>query len=131
MTHLEGPIVDSVYDTALISWHNALEPPLPSHAVPASDGGLPTFDSKQHSSTDEKNGHFKMAKSADSRTLPEVVAAGNRVELPEHTGGDPHYDSDIPSEVQRMQSVLSPRKGESRMQAVTRHLSKSMPSVLS
>ena len=29
MIQLEGPIVDSIYDMALISWHKNLEPPLP------------------------------------------------------------------------------------------------------
>ena len=37
MTHLEGPIVDAFYDMSLITWHNALKPPLPSHATPAAD----------------------------------------------------------------------------------------------
>lgn len=34
MTHIEGPIVDSFYDMALLSWSAALEPPFPllSHA---------------------------------------------------------------------------------------------------
>jgi hypothetical protein len=29
MVHLEGPIVDSFYDMALLSWANAMDPPLP------------------------------------------------------------------------------------------------------
>ncbi|KAG2066327.1 hypothetical protein BDR04DRAFT_1106891 [Suillus decipiens] len=29
MIHLEGPIVDSLYDTALISWFRSMHPPLP------------------------------------------------------------------------------------------------------
>jgi len=29
MVQLEGPVVDSIYDMALISWSNALKPPLP------------------------------------------------------------------------------------------------------
>lgn len=29
MTHLEGPIVDSFYDVALLSWDRAFNPPLP------------------------------------------------------------------------------------------------------
>lgn len=29
MVHLEGPIVDSLYDTALISWFMPMHPPLP------------------------------------------------------------------------------------------------------
>ena len=44
MIHLEGPIVDSFYDMALISWHKKLEPPLPSHNSPAVDGGVGSFN---------------------------------------------------------------------------------------
>ncbi|KAI1264247.1 phospholipase D/nuclease [Xylariaceae sp. FL1019] len=29
MVHVEGPIVDSLYDMALISWHKVMKPPLP------------------------------------------------------------------------------------------------------
>ena len=44
MIHLEGPIVDSFYDMALISWHKKMEPPLPSHNTPAVDGGVGSFN---------------------------------------------------------------------------------------
>ncbi|KAJ6547026.1 hypothetical protein B0H19DRAFT_1211731 [Mycena capillaripes] len=40
MTHLEGPIVDSLYDMALISWHLKLTPTLPSSDQPEVEGGL-------------------------------------------------------------------------------------------
>ncbi|ROW09834.1 hypothetical protein VMCG_02520 [Cytospora schulzeri] len=43
MVHLEGPIVDSMYDMALLSWHKALEPPLPSYNSPAAQGGVSSF----------------------------------------------------------------------------------------
>lgn len=43
MVHLEGPVVDSLYDMALISWHKELRPPLPSHNSPAAQGGLGRF----------------------------------------------------------------------------------------
>ncbi len=46
MVHLEGPIVDSMYDMALISWHRKLEPPLPSANSPAAAGGLGSFGDK-------------------------------------------------------------------------------------
>ena len=59
----------------------------------------------------------------DARDLATVANDGNSVHLPEHLSTDPHYDPDIASEVTRAQSVLSPRGGESRMNAVTRHLS--------
>ena len=43
MVHLEGSIVDSLYDVALLSWHKKLEPPLPSYNSPAARGGLGSF----------------------------------------------------------------------------------------
>ena len=46
MIQLEGPIVDSLYDMALISWHKKLEPPLPSANSPAVQGGLGSFGEK-------------------------------------------------------------------------------------
>lgn len=44
MTQWEGPIVDSFYDVALISWHNALKPPLPCLDQPATGGPIPTYE---------------------------------------------------------------------------------------
>jgi len=35
MVQLEGPIVDSLYDMALLSWHKKLDPPLPCLESPA------------------------------------------------------------------------------------------------
>jgi len=55
--------------------------------------------------------------------IPSLVQQGDYNPLPAHTSEDPHYDPDIASEVLRAQSVLSPRNGESRMKAITRHLS--------
>ncbi|KAH9968566.1 hypothetical protein BJV74DRAFT_784951 [Russula compacta] len=34
MVQLEGPVVDSIYDMALVSWSNAMNPPLPLLAKP-------------------------------------------------------------------------------------------------
>ncbi|KIO19123.1 hypothetical protein M407DRAFT_16170 [Tulasnella calospora MUT 4182] len=41
MIHLEGPIVDSFYDVALLSWDRALNPPLPLHKGPNADVAEP------------------------------------------------------------------------------------------
>ncbi|KAK8118544.1 uncharacterized protein PG998_003170 [Apiospora kogelbergensis] len=38
MVQLEGPVVDSLYDMALLTWHKAFEPPLPTHNTPAATG---------------------------------------------------------------------------------------------
>jgi len=46
MVHLEGPIVDSLYDVALLSWHKKLDPPLPSYNSPAAQGGISCFGAR-------------------------------------------------------------------------------------
>lgn len=61
MTQLEGPIVDSFYDMALISWHNALKPPLPLLKGPRAAemvGGLPTYGSESHSKLFDEKGNL-------------------------------------------------------------------------
>lgn len=97
MIHVEGPIVDSFYDAALVSWHNELKPPLPTAKFPASESKIPpAFHSEWKTGQDlEKT-------------------------MPKHTPEDPHYDPDISAEAYRMQCVLNPLPGESRMNAVTR-----------
>ncbi|KAI9722035.1 MAG: hypothetical protein M1812_001995 [Candelaria pacifica] len=54
MTEIEGPIVDSLYDMALITWHNAMEPPSPSlrSSPPTSDGGGPEQSSQKNTVLD-------------------------------------------------------------------------------
>jgi phosphatidylserine/phosphatidylglycerophosphate/cardiolipin synthase-like enzyme len=56
MTHLEGPIVDSFYDMALISWHNEMKPPLPCLNTPAATAGYPTFEAKSHAAMFDQSG---------------------------------------------------------------------------
>lgn len=260
MTHLEGPIVDSLYDMALISWSKKLEPPLPSHNSPAVQGGLSSFSNKGHDDVFNREGVMHPEKIKDQKAYsyeakeynqpgvvhpnaPDHVLAGptttesvthpigdsdagvsqidqgvNQVQLndqnvnhgfeskdlgkrellsenakaaattgdiehiahskdgetknenapttgqpgngaqrgtqgpdakteeflssgdqalpqsqierpsgsssllPEHTTDDPHYDEDIAGEVARIQTAVSPKDGETRVQAVTRHL---------
>lgn len=266
MTHLEGPIVDSLYDMALISWSQKFEPPLPSHDSPAAQGGLSSFGNTSHDeifdhngsirghsavvhpermqirqaysyeprasnqagytspkhslngdsttgpSTTEsithpvgiakntteisngvgqiqlngthnthhefgdedlkprekiaenaramattgdaehmvhtKDGEKKIPDSPESGTLAqhgvngpdsktqELLSNGTQItpqsqiehpspsnhHLPEHTPDDPHYDIDIAGEIARVQTAVSPKNGETRVEAVTRHL---------
>ncbi|TVY42488.1 hypothetical protein LSUB1_G003283, partial [Lachnellula subtilissima] len=113
MTHLEGPIVDSIYDTALITWNNHLVPILPSHSTPATNGGLPTPNTEPIYL---------------DRTLPQgqdEIAAEGRVHaerLPEHMPGDPHYDTTINNEIIRMQACYSTKPHETHLQAINRQL---------
>ncbi|KXX76260.1 Minor cardiolipin synthase ClsB [Madurella mycetomatis] len=46
LVHVEGPIVDSLYDMALISWHRKLDPPLPSYDRPAAQEWSRTLPDK-------------------------------------------------------------------------------------
>ncbi|OJD33510.1 iq calmodulin-binding motif protein [Diplodia corticola] len=114
MTHLEGPIVDSLYDMALLTWHDALKPPLPlltiSEAQSEANG---TFDSP----------FLEISKQTPAtRTDLITRARDSGVSLPENEPGDPHYDDDLASELLRMQAVLTPVNGESVMGLVTKHL---------
>jgi hypothetical protein len=58
-----------------------------------------------------------------TNNLQDVAQQGATKNLPEHTSKDEHYDVDIASEVLRSVSVLNPRDGETRINAITRHLS--------
>jgi hypothetical protein len=123
LTHLEGPIVDSLYDVCLISWHEALEPPLPSHNSPASEGGFPSFTDPSFRALFDGEGKLIVPSRGPARELPDVVKDGEQHSyLALHAAHDPHYDSTIAEEITRMQSVLSPRDGMSRMQTVSKHL---------
>ncbi|KAI1280005.1 hypothetical protein F5Y07DRAFT_405617 [Xylaria sp. FL0933] len=61
MVQVEGPIVDSLYDMAMISWHKKLDPPLPSLTSPpveATDGtSSPASHSEIFSSAGSIKGH--------------------------------------------------------------------------
>jgi phosphatidylserine/phosphatidylglycerophosphate/cardiolipin synthase-like enzyme len=136
MVQLEGPIVDSFYDVALISWHNALNPPLPMLNSPAADNGFPSFQNVTHRGMFDESGTLKAltgnvapdasqatAKDAVDNADATVTKAGQKQALPQNTSSDPHFDPDIAAEVTRIQSFMTPRNGESHMNAVTRCLS--------
>ncbi|KAF4544133.1 Phospholipase D/Transphosphatidylase [Lasiodiplodia theobromae] len=114
MTHLEGPIVDSLYDMALLTWHDALKPPLPLLTISeAQSEARGTFDSS----------FLDIASQTPAnRTNLITRARDSGVQLPENEPGDPHYDEDMASELLRMQAILTPTNGESVMSLVTKHL---------
>lgn len=118
MTHLEGPIVDSIYDTALITWGNAFSPSLPSSTASASEGGLNTIDQPKEP--------LFMDRGA-AREQHQVVLDGQGAQLPELMPGEPHYDADMAGEITRMQSAYSPKPNESRLQAINRQLNVACP----
>lgn len=107
MSHVEGPIVDSFYDTSLIAWYANMDPPLPLLGSPALNATESSFSESS----------FQALFSSNTNGV-----VGRNERLPLHAAGDPHYDTDIASEYQRMQHVLQPMPGESRAEAISRHL---------
>ncbi|KAK4134471.1 phospholipase D/nuclease [Trichocladium antarcticum] len=118
MVHLEGPIVDSLYDMALISWHRQLDPPLPTYNAPAARGGIgvPTNGAVNGGPAAPN----PAAASAEGAAIADPPPQASTI--PEHTADDPHYDDDIAGEVARVQASLAPKPTETHLQAVTRLL---------
>ena len=56
MVQLEGPIVNSFYDVACISWHNEMKPPLPLLTEPQRAEMYPTFSTKDHATLFNQSG---------------------------------------------------------------------------
>ena len=56
MCQFEGPIVDSIYDAALICWHKALVPQLPRITSPAAQGNFATFEEASFQALFNKDG---------------------------------------------------------------------------
>lgn len=99
LAHIEGPIVDSFYDTALLSFGKPLDPPLPLLESPAVSAPLPWHEEKGN------------ATGTENETLEE------------HTTKSPHYDSTLDGEARRVNASVEPRGEETATQAVSRHLS--------
>ena len=109
LVQVEGPIVESIYDTFLITWGDALCPSLPSINDSATHGGL---DGVGHTYTDR----------GGARDQQQVSYDGEAAWLPEHTAEDPHYDDDLASEITRMQSAYASKPNESHLEAISRLL---------
>lgn len=136
LVHLEGPIVDSFYDMALISWHKKLEPPLPCLKEPATaDGGIgEALKAGNGHAVDGKAAGYENGNTCDgSQDLSQEPSQLNIQPpngtsndapdfLPEHTTEDPRYDNTITQEITRINSSLSPKSNETHLQAVTRLL---------
>ena len=152
MSQLEGAIVDSLYETCLISWHNALKPPLPNHATPAAASAPPSFQAPSHDRIfsqgsalrslveriQQSLGHLIAIPEEDQQEMPapdkqqasHATSSQTDGVLLEHNSWAPQYDPDVASEVLRSQTVMTPKKGESHQDVVTRHLSKDIWSLL-
>lgn len=116
MTHVEGPIVDSIYDTALITWNNKLSPTLPLRNSSATHE-LQQTAGQEPSNVDHVNG----------QECNQTVSGRAQVGLSEHMPDDPHYDNDLAGEIARMQSCYSVKPEETRLQAANRQLNLAVP----
>lgn len=128
MCQYEGDIVDSIYDTALITWHNQLRPPFPCLDTPARGSKPPSFDIHSHGKMFNEQGE-NIHRYDTRHTLPpgansvsDAAAAALQLDLPQHTSSEPHYDVDIASEMLRSIAVLNPKDGERRIDKVAKHL---------
>jgi phosphatidylserine/phosphatidylglycerophosphate/cardiolipin synthase-like enzyme len=111
-THLEGPIVDSLWDTFLVSWHNGLDMPLPTRQAEARGQPFPiTTDSTFSAVKLDTGGHIE----------PQGMTTSG--EVLEHLAGAPQYDSSVGEEMMRMQATLRGKDGTSPAEAVAQHLS--------
>ncbi|KAJ4366777.1 hypothetical protein N0V83_007302 [Neocucurbitaria cava] len=118
MTHLEGAIVDSFYDVALLSWERAPKPPLPCHNDPAMAATTNTFSHPSFLGLFDENGKLKVPSAGN----PDSLMGQGHEHQAMNTAGDPHYDTDIGAEIRRLQSALSPQNGETQMSKVSKHL---------
>jgi phosphatidylserine/phosphatidylglycerophosphate/cardiolipin synthase-like enzyme len=139
MVHLEGPIVDSMYDMALISWHMRMSPPLPTLDTPAAQAGGNPSETLNDDVGRIPTGHGS-SESGQDRTLDSVsnVPIANEAlagflsvgespvpqppsenTIPEHTADTPHYDATLVDEVRRVQASLT---SPSPLEAINRKL---------
>lgn len=123
MTHLEGEIVNSVYDTALLAWARELNPPLPCLNQPAGNDTLEMFRDPSFRALFNESGEREVR--TDRFRKSDLDGKDAQFPLPDRK--DSSHDPDIGAEIERMQTNLSPGDGETRMEAVTRHLSKLSP----
>src|ERR1700722_10597539 len=111
MTHFEGPIVDSLYDTCLQSWHEALDPQFPCISSPNTEPSV-TFTDPEFLALFKDRG----------QASPGVESSDSGERLKENLPSDPHFDISIAGEFRRMRDSLSPSSAESHLQLVNKHL---------
>ncbi|KAH8701565.1 IQ calmodulin-binding motif protein [Talaromyces proteolyticus] len=114
MSHLEGPIVDAMYDLLLISWNKHFNPPLPMIGSPAA-GSVATLSLQDVP-------EFIPSKNLDSPSF--ITLRPEKEVMLESTSKDPHYDSNLYEEAKRVNSQLNPSEGETGRDATARHLNK-------
>ena len=118
MTQFEGPVVDSLWEAFIISWHARIAP-LNCTQMTASETDPPTYQLKSFNELVTEHYTFR---------LPESMPTGSILE--EHMGGNPHYDADIAGQILRLHAkLLYESQNSSELEAISHHLSKPIYSI--
>lgn len=141
--HLEGPVVDSLWDMAMISWHTHLDPMLPCLNSPATEAwaarvAQATKGVEERRTEEMGLGHVERQQSGVSinslAVTEEPPTTGTKTQptvtpnVPQHTIEEPHYDPSLAAEVARIEASMAPKLDpddnvvETHLQAVTRLL---------
>ncbi|EAA27811.2 phospholipase D/nuclease [Neurospora crassa] len=129
-THLEGPVVDSLWDMAMISWYKHLEPGMPCVNSPASEawGREKEVEKTGVGQIERKVEVKRLAVTEEPPTTGTTTQPTVTPKVPRHTTEEPHYDASIAAEVARVQTSLASKRDpgrrviETHLQAVTRLL---------
>jgi phosphatidylserine/phosphatidylglycerophosphate/cardiolipin synthase-like enzyme len=127
MTHLEGEILNSVYNTALLAWFRVFDPPLPCLDSVTGRTNLETFHDPSFQALFDQDDKLR----ARHDSVHKEDLDGKHEQIPQPDWQSSSLDPDIGAEGERMQTVLAPGDGETRMNTVTKHLSESIQSPLS
>ena len=108
----EGPIVDSLWEAFVISWHADIAPLNCTNDSAALHKSC-TFAETSFDKLLTDDGKFR---------LPEQSAVDRS--LQEHVGGNPHWDMDLAGEMHRLNTTLTPQGEQTEPELVAKHLSK-------
>ena len=122
MSSLEGPIVNSLYDTCMLSWNTLLEPQMPCIKTPPSWNGCPTFQDPEYLKLIDENGKFRIPEFTGTKDTTNSSEQEQVGRLPPHVGGNPHYDDSLAGEIIRNNSAYRPTAEKSSVQLTCDHL---------
>ncbi|KDR78755.1 hypothetical protein GALMADRAFT_244306 [Galerina marginata CBS 339.88] len=114
MSHVEGPIVEAFYDMALLSWSDAMSPPLPLLSSPATP--------PEHYKFEGDHGHIA-AKDLDS-AKEDAAKSLQTHDYPANLkrGQQEGYDVDYATEQKNNEQGLHDGTRVTKLSAITKHL---------
>jgi hypothetical protein len=124
MSSFEGPIVNSLYDTCMLSWNNSLDPQMPGIKSPPSWNGCPTFSDPEYLKLIDEKGQFRIPEFTGSVETNGLSEETQKARLPSHDPGSPHYDDSMAGEVIRNNSAFRPADGKTSVSLVCDHLNR-------